>query len=80
MLSRLRASVPDVAIDCRIAQGGGNAATSIVDVAQQIPCDLIFMGTNGRTGLGRALLGSVAEQVLRTAPCPVVTVRASVGA
>jgi nucleotide-binding universal stress UspA family protein len=77
MLGRLRASVPDVAVDCRIAQGEGNAATSIVDVAQRISCDLIFMGTNGRTGLGRALLGSVAEQVLRSAPCPVVTVRAS---
>jgi nucleotide-binding universal stress UspA family protein len=80
MLHRLQASVPDVAVDCRIAQGERNAATSIVEVAQRIACDLIVMGTNGRTGLGRALLGSVAELVLRTAPCPVVTVRASAGA
>jgi nucleotide-binding universal stress UspA family protein len=34
------------------------------------------MGTHGRTGLGRAFMGSVAEQVLRTAPCPVLTVKA----
>jgi hypothetical protein len=36
---------------------------------------LIVMGTHGRTGLGRLLMGSVAESVLRTAPCPVVTVK-----
>jgi hypothetical protein len=34
------------------------------------------MGTHGRTGLGRLLLGSIAEQVVRQAPCPVVTVKA----
>ena len=37
--------------------------------------DLIVMGTHGRTGLSHALLGSVAERVVRTAPCPVMTVR-----
>lgn len=38
--------------------------------------DLIVMGTHGRTGLAHAFLGSVAERTLRTAPCPVLTVRA----
>ena len=38
--------------------------------------DLIVMGTHGRTGMGRLLMGSVAEQVVRQAPCPVVTVKA----
>ncbi len=37
--------------------------------------DLIVMGTHGRTALARLLLGSVAEAVLRKAPCPVLTVR-----
>jgi nucleotide-binding universal stress UspA family protein len=40
--------------------------------------DLIVMGTHGRRGLPRALLGSVAEKVVRTAGCPVLTVRAEV--
>jgi nucleotide-binding universal stress UspA family protein len=38
--------------------------------------DLIVMGTHGRRGLSHALLGSVAEHVVRTAPCPVLSVRA----
>jgi nucleotide-binding universal stress UspA family protein len=77
-LHRLQASAPDVRMDCRVAKG--NAAEAIVNVARDTPCDLIVMGTHGRTGLGRALVGSVAEQVLRTAPCPVITVRATAGA
>jgi hypothetical protein len=44
-------------------------------VAAESKADLIVMATHGRTGLGRLLMGSVAEQVVRQAPCPVVTVR-----
>jgi nucleotide-binding universal stress UspA family protein len=44
-------------------------------VAKETGCDLIVMGTHGRTGLGRLLMGSVAETVLRKAPCPVLTVK-----
>ena len=47
----------------------------IVDVAKSEQADLIVIGTHGRGGLDRALLGSVADRVIRTAPCPVVTVR-----
>jgi len=75
MLRRFQSSAPEVRMECRVIEG--DAATGIVDVAQQIPSDLIVMGTHGRSGLGRALMGSVAEQVLRTAPCPVVTVKAA---
>jgi nucleotide-binding universal stress UspA family protein len=74
MLRRFQASAPDLPVDYRIEQG--DAATRIVDAAQETQCDLIVMGTHGRTGFGRVLMGSVAEQVLRTAPCPVVTVKA----
>ena len=47
----------------------------IVKVATEEPADMIVMGTHGRSGLNRVLLGSVAERVIRLAPCPVLTVR-----
>jgi universal stress protein A len=53
----------------------GTAADGIVEHAREKAIDLIVMGTHGRRGLAHALLGSVAERVLRTAPCPVLTVR-----
>jgi nucleotide-binding universal stress UspA family protein len=53
----------------------GDAAELIVSVAQDLGSDLIVMGTHGRSGLSRLFMGSVAEQVLRTAPCPVLAVR-----
>jgi nucleotide-binding universal stress UspA family protein len=54
----------------------GDAAGEIVRVAEEGGCDLIVMGTHGRTGLRRLVMGSVAEEVLREAPCPVLTVKA----
>ena len=53
----------------------GLPAQSIVDYARATGTGLIVMGTHGRTGLAHLLMGSVAEQVVRTAPCPVLTVR-----
>jgi nucleotide-binding universal stress UspA family protein len=53
----------------------GDAVGTIADVARQIGADLIVMGTHGRRGVRRALLGSIAEGVLRIAPCPVLTIR-----
>jgi len=55
----------------------GDAATEIVGLAQDSGADLICIGTHGRTGLARLLMGSVAEQVLRKAPCPVMIVKPS---
>jgi nucleotide-binding universal stress UspA family protein len=55
----------------------GVAAHAIVEFAKQHDSDLIVMGTRGRTGLPHVLLGSVAERVLRKAPCPVLGVKAS---
>jgi nucleotide-binding universal stress UspA family protein len=53
----------------------GDPGGEILRAAQFTNADLIVMGTHGRTGLSRLLMGSVAEQVLRKAPCPVLTVR-----
>jgi nucleotide-binding universal stress UspA family protein len=52
----------------------GTAAAVIVETARKVPVDLIVIGTHGRTGLSHVLLGSVAERVVRTAQCPVLTV------
>ena len=49
-------------------------ARALVDYAKAKQIDLIVIGTQGRSGVSRLLLGSVAEQVVRTAPCPVLTV------
>lgn len=56
----------------------GVPAQAIVDYADRLGADLIVMGTHGRSGFAHLMLGSVAERVLRTAPCPVLTVRAAV--
>lgn len=53
----------------------GEPATEILNVAKEIHADLIIMGTHGRTGLARFLMGSVAELVVRRAECPVLTVK-----
>jgi len=50
-------------------------ATAIVDYAAREHIDLIVTGTHGRGGVAHLLMGSVAERVVRTAPCPVLTVR-----
>jgi nucleotide-binding universal stress UspA family protein len=53
----------------------GSPARQITSYAEEHPCDLIVMGTHGRSGMDRILLGSVAERVVRSAPVPVMTVR-----
>jgi nucleotide-binding universal stress UspA family protein len=57
--------------------GVGDPAHDICDLARSGRFDLVVMGTHGRTGVVHALLGSVAEKVVRRAPCPVLTVRSS---
>ena len=47
----------------------------IINAATEIGADLIVIGTHGRTGLSHVVMGSVAEKVVRKAPCPVLTVR-----
>jgi universal stress protein A len=52
-----------------------NAATGICEYAAEQDVDLIVLSTHGRTGLSHMLIGSVAEQVVRHAPCPVLSLR-----
>ena len=60
----------------RTALRTGRPHDEIVLLATDEKADLIVIGTHGRGGLNRALLGSVADRVVRLAPCPVLTVRA----
>lgn len=53
----------------------GSAVSEIVDFADREKIDLIALGTHGRSGLSRVLMGSIAEGVLRKASCPVLTVK-----
>jgi universal stress protein A len=53
----------------------GDAAKSILEVAEEVGAELIVMATHGRSGISHFFLGSVAEQVVREAPCPVLTLR-----
>jgi nucleotide-binding universal stress UspA family protein len=53
----------------------GHPVTDITEFAAKGGYELIVMGTHGRRGIERVLLGSVAERVVRTASCPVLTVR-----
>jgi len=68
--------VPGVDVEYRLMEGEPGSA--LVQAARDTNCDLIVMGTHGRGGILRVLLGSVAEDVLRNAPCPVMTVKATV--
>ncbi len=72
-LNTSRIASPRVDVE-RVAHGGPPGPV-ICWVAQERECDLIVMGTHGRRGLSHLLLGSVAEEVMRHARCPVLTVR-----
>jgi nucleotide-binding universal stress UspA family protein len=72
-MDHLRPADPFVSVGHRLVEG--DPAHEILRVAETLPADLIVMGTHGRTGLSRVLMGSVAESVMRKARCPVLTVR-----
>ena len=75
-LTRLQDLIPDAGRGMwDVAVATGQPAEAVVRVAQERGVDLIVMATHGRTGLQHILLGSVAEKVVRLAPCPVLTVR-----
>ena len=72
--------VADAGVDVETAVETGVVHRAIVEYVADNDIDLVVMGTHGRTGVGRFLLGSVAEKVVRTAAAPVLTVRSNVGA
>jgi nucleotide-binding universal stress UspA family protein len=58
----------------------GDPALEIEELASNMKCDLIVMGSHGRSGLARLLMGSVAEHVVRKAECPVLIIKKPVPA
>ena len=69
----LQTSFPEVESEVQLWEGTvSQVLTSAID---RDVADLVVLGTHGRTGVGKLLLGSSAEEVLRNAPCPVLTVR-----
>jgi len=74
-LSQLVASADTQSVDFRPQVLIGEPFHEIGRVADASNCDLIVMGSHGRTGLSHVFLGSVAERVVRHAPCPVLVVR-----
>jgi len=68
--------IGDRGVDAESEVRTGDPYRGIVDYADEIGADLLVMGTHGRTGLDRYLLGSVTEKVVRTADVPVLTIRA----
>ena len=68
-----QAADPQIHVEHRLTEG--DPAEEVLRLAALLQCDLIVVGTHGRTGLGRLLMGSVAEEVLRKASCPVLVVK-----
>jgi nucleotide-binding universal stress UspA family protein len=64
-------------LKARVALRTGVPYREIVDLVTDERADLVVIGTHGRGGIDRALLGSVADRVVRLVPCPVLTVRAA---
>jgi nucleotide-binding universal stress UspA family protein len=75
MLAEVLPTDPAVGFEHRLVIG--SPATAIVHMAEKEDADMIVMPTHGRTGLLRLLMGSVAEEVVRKAKCPVLTVKAA---
>jgi universal stress protein A len=73
MLAELRPSDPTVRYEHVLVKG--SPAVEILQLAEECGAEMIVMGTHGRTGLARLLMGSVAEAVVRRAKCPVLTIK-----
>lgn len=72
-LESYQAADANIRVEHRFEEG--DPVAGILFVAKEEKCDLIVLGTHGRTGLSRLLMGSVAEKVLRQAPCPVLVLK-----
>jgi nucleotide-binding universal stress UspA family protein len=74
-LEKWEADAKGKGLNVRTVLRDGTPYREIVDLATDERADLVIIGTHGRGGVNRALLGSVADRVVRLAPCPVLTVR-----
>jgi nucleotide-binding universal stress UspA family protein len=72
----LQPADPKVRVEHEVIVADRPRGGHILDVLDKLGCDLIVMGTHGRTGLEHLLFGSVAEEVVRLARCPVMVVKA----
>jgi nucleotide-binding universal stress UspA family protein len=72
-LRELESQAPGVRVESQVMEG--DPVDMILRAAKETNSDVIIMGTHGRTALARLLLGSVAEGVIRKAPCPVLTAK-----
>lgn len=72
---RLEELAPGSTIEFCVHTRIGQPAEEILDAAEMLGADLIFIGSHGRTGIRRLMLGSVSERVVREARCPVMVVR-----
>jgi nucleotide-binding universal stress UspA family protein len=70
-----RAVPPDAGVMVRCLLRGGDPVRAIEEVVRAEGCDLIVAGTHGRTGLQHLLMGSIAERIVRLAPCPVLVLK-----
>jgi nucleotide-binding universal stress UspA family protein len=75
-LENRRSAIPAADVPLVATVRMGHVAQTVIDYARDVRADLIVMGTHGRTGLAHFITGSVAERVVRLAPCPVLTVGA----
>ena len=73
MTKAIQAEHPELQVHDILAKGV--VAEEVLRVARRVRCHLIVLATHGRTGLKHVLMGSVAENVVRRAPCPVLIVR-----
>jgi universal stress protein A len=76
-LDAQRQQIQDAGLEGEVMMTHGVPFQTIVDIARDQHVDLIVMGTHGRTGVHHLLMGSVAEKVVRLAPCPVLVTRAA---
>lgn len=75
MLQEIRPSDPEVHCEHRLLHGERSPASEIIQLAEDEQADMIVMGSHGRTGVSRFLMGSIAEAVVRRAGCPVLIIK-----
>jgi nucleotide-binding universal stress UspA family protein len=76
-LAKLAEKLAGQRVSCNTLIRVGTAYVEIVEAALRNAADIIVMATHGRTGFSHLMMGSVAERVVRTSACPVLTVRVS---